>query len=248
MNALRLGARQASMVWLEPHRVHAGGQSRTLAPLSSLPGPPSRETLAEALEGLPAGPTHWVVDDAWMPSLLLRDIVEVPKGPGRDDFFKWRYTQTLALEAPQMVQALALEDNAWLLAGMDEATRNSWLHTALTLGRPIRSLVPRWLWLYNRLAPTRELPGMLLSLRPAGDGAYAGTLAAWGRNLTLLRQWPDPAAPEAWLQDRVLPSAAYLHREAHAPHELLVWGASSWPGSTLPTRLLPQDLPAREAL
>jgi hypothetical protein len=190
-----------------------------------------------------------VVDDAWIPSVLLRDIVEVPAGAeAREGFFMWRFSQSLALATPQVVQSLALGENAWLLAGMDEATRESWLQASLTLGRPIRSLLPRWLWLYNKFAASREVPGMLLSLCPAGAGTYTGTLAAWGRHLVLLRQWTDPATPEAWNEERVLPSAAYLQRDARYPHELLVWGAPQWPGSTIPLQLLPPDLPVQEAL
>lgn len=243
MSTMRLGAKQASVVWLEPHRVHAGGQIRTLA------GALTEGDLVKALESLPPGPTHWVVDDPWIPSLLIRDIVEIPAGTeARESFFRWRFSQSLALEAPQIVHALPIGDNAWVLAGIQETTREAWLQASLTLGRPLRSLVPRWLWLYNRLAPAREVPGMLLSLCPAGDGAYTGTLAAWGRNLALLRQWQDPAPPEAWIQERVLPTAAYLHRESRSPQELLVWGAPAWPEGPLPARLLPPEIPAQEAL
>ena len=68
-------AKHASMVWLEPHRVHAGGQAHRRS------GPPeATEELVRLLAALPPGPTQWVVDDAWIPSLLLRDIVEVPAG------------------------------------------------------------------------------------------------------------------------------------------------------------------------
>jgi hypothetical protein len=243
MNALRLGAKQASMVWLEPHRVHAGGQTRAFS------GPITEDSLIMALGELPPGPTHWVVDDAWIPSLLLRDIVEIPAGAeAREAFFKWRFGQSLALEAPQVVQATSLGENAWLLAGIDETLRESWLQASLTLGRPIRSLQPRWLWLYNRLAPTREVPGMLLSLCPAGPGAYTGTLASWGRNLALLRQWTEPATPEVWIQERVLPSAAYLQRDSKSPLELLVWGAPEWPECPVPARILQPEIPAQEAL
>ena len=80
MSILSLRPRQASMVWLEPHRVHAGGTQRALS------GPLTGEALAPALANLPPGPTHWVVDDAWIPSLLIRDIVEIPAGM-RDDFY-----------------------------------------------------------------------------------------------------------------------------------------------------------------
>ena len=243
MGALRLGTRQASMVWLESGRVHAGGRTCAVS------GPLTADALAMALQGLPPGPTHWVADDAWIPCVLLRDIVEVPAGAeAREGFFKWRFRQSLALEAPQTVQALALGKNAWLLAGLDQETRESWIQASLAAGRPIRSLVPRWLWLYNRLAATRELPGMLLSLSPCGDGTYTGTLAAWGRQLALLRQWTDPAPPEVWTQERVLPSAAYLQRDAKSPQELLVWGAPHWPEGPFPVRLLPPEIPAQEAL
>ena len=110
----------------------------------------------------------------------------------------------------------------------------------------MRSLQPRWLWLYNRLAASREVPGMLLSLCPASGGTYTGTLAAWGRTLTLLRQWTEPASPAAWVQERVLPSAAWLHRESRSPHELLVWGAPGWPDCGFPCRILDPAIPARE--
>lgn len=243
MGALRLGARQVSMVWLEPRRVHAGGRTRGFS------GPPDPEALVPALEALPPGPTRWVVDDAWIPSLLLRDIVELPAGAeAREAFFKWRFRQSLALEAPQAVQALSLGDNAWLLSGLDEALRETWLQASYAAGRPIRSLIPRWLWLYNRLAPSREEPGLLLSLGPDGEGGFSGTLAAWGTHLLLLRQWTEPAAPETWVQDRVLPTAAYLQRESRHPQELLVWGAQAWPEGPVPARLLAQDLPSRESL
>jgi hypothetical protein len=243
MSTVRLGAKQASVVWLEPHRVHAGGQARPLT------GPLTDLSLAKALEHLPAGPTHWVVDDAWIPSLLIRDIVEVPAGTeAREAFFRWRFSQSLALDAPQIVHALPLGENAWVLAGIQEATREAWLQVSLTLGRPLRSLVPRWLWLYNRLAPSRNVPGMLLSLCAMGDGTYTGTLAAWGRNLALLRQWTEPATADTWIQERVLPSAAYLQRDSRSPQELLVWGAPVWPECAIPLKILSPEIPAQEAL
>jgi len=201
------------------------------------------------LGNLPAGPTQWVVDDAWVPSLLLRDIVELPAAAeARDNFFRWRYGQDLVTDSPQFVQALALPDNAWLLAGMPQELRETWVQLATAAGRPMRGLQPRWLWLYNRLAPSREVPGLLLSLAPRGDGLYAGTLAAWGRGLTLLRQWPDPAPPEAWNQERVLPTIAYLQRDARSPQEIHVWGAAHWPACGVPVKLLQPEIPAWEAL
>jgi len=241
MSFIQLRPRQASMVWLEPGRVHAGGQGHALS------GPLTEERLLQALDTLPPGPSHWVVDDLWMPAVLMRDIVELPAGTeAKEAFFRWRYTQTLALEGPQYVQALALGENAWLLAGLPEGVREMWLRAAQTAGRPIRSLIPRWLWLYNRLAPTLEVPGLLLSLSAAGNGTYTGTLAAWGRHLTLLRQWSEPGTPEEWNQERILPTASYLQRDARSPQALHVWGASTWPECSLATRILPPEIPAQE--
>jgi hypothetical protein len=238
---LNLGAGPASMVWLEPDRVHAGGKAQALADAAD------PDTLASALRDLPPGPTRWVVDDAWVPSVVLRDIVEVPAGAeARDAFFRWRFAQSLGLEAPHAVQAVALPEHAWVLAGVEERLREAWIQASTAAARPMRSLQPRWLRLYNRLAATREGPGMLLSLRPCGDGAFSGTLAAWGRHLALLRQWTDAAPAEDWVRERVLPSAAYLHREAKGPHELLVWGTGEWPDTGLPTRFLPPGIPSGE--
>jgi hypothetical protein len=189
-----------------------------------------------------------VVDDAWIPTLLMRDIVEVPPGAeARESFLKWRYSQSLAMEAPQYVQSLDLGGNAWLLAGMSESLREDWLQAAMTSGHPIRSLVPRWLWLYNRLAPTREVPGLLLSLCPQGDGTFTGTLAAWGKELVLLRQWAEPATPEAWNQERLLPTVAYLQRDARSPQELHLWGTPQWPDAPIPVRIIQPEIPAQEA-
>ena len=231
------------MVWLEPHRVHAGGR---VHPVSGLP---TGEELTRILAGLPMGPTQWVVDDPMVPTLLLRDIVEVPSGAEqREAFFRWRYGQDLMLEGPQYVQALALEENAWLLAGMPEMLRDEWIQAATAAGRPIRHLLPRWLWLYNRLAPTRDVPGLLLSLALQEDGQYTGTLAAWGRNLALLRQWIEPASAEVWCQERVLPTIAYLQRDSRTPQELHVWGAAQWPDCGLPVRILQPEIPAEESI
>ncbi len=230
------------MVWLEPERVHAGGRFHACSEI------PSREDLARVLAALPAAPTHWVVDDLWMPTLLLRDIVELPAGAeAKEAFFRWRYNQDLQLEAPQFVQALALEDNAWLLAGMPQALRDGWIQAAAAAGRPMQGLVPRWLWLYNRLAPSRDMPGLLLSLVPAGAG-FTGTLAAWGRNLMLLRQWTDPATAEDWNHERVLPTVAWLQRDARPPQDLHVWGPPRWPDCGMPVRILQPEIPDQEPL
>lgn len=229
------------MVWLEPRRVHAGGQSHPL------PAGPSTEDLGRILAALPAGPTCWVVDDAWIPALLLRDIVQLPTAAEeREKFFRWRYAQDLPAETPRYVQALALPDNAWLLGGMDEALRESWVQLAAAGGRPMRTLVPRWMWIYNRLAPTREVPGLLISLAPREDGQYSGTLAAWGRGLALLRQWQDPADLDAWHQERVLPTLAYLQRESRTPQEVHVWGAGTWPDCGIPVRIIQPEIPVQE--
>jgi hypothetical protein len=231
------------MVWLEPHRVHAGGQFR---PFPDAPGGPE---LGRILGTLPMGPTHWVVDDALAPTLLLRDIVEIPAGAEpREAFFRWRYSQDLLLEAPQFVQELAMEEGCWLLTGVAQELRDTWIQMAASAGRPMRRLQPRWLWLYNRLAPSQELPGMLLSLSLQEQGQYTGTLAAWGHNLTLLRQWTEPADAEAWCQERVLPTIAYLQRESRSPQVLHVWGATRWPDCGLPVRMLQPEIPAQEAL
>lgn len=243
MSLLRLGAAQAPAVWLEPHRIHAEG---TTKPLAGLPTP---DQLAQSLMALPSGPTAWIVDDLYAPSLILRDIVELPSGDeARDSFFRWRFSQHLALDTPHSVQATALGDGAWLLAGIAESLRDEWMHEGTHLGRPIHSLIPRWLWLYNRLAPSRETPGMLLSLCPHPGGTYTGTLAAWGRTLTLLRQWSDPVSPEVWNAERVAPTSAFLQRESRTPSELTVWGAPQWPAGPLPHQVLAAELPTVEAL
>ncbi|MDR3670056.1 MAG: hypothetical protein P4L36_04390 [Holophaga sp.] len=242
---MMLGPRikHASMVWLEPYRVHAGGQ------FHAFPGAPAGEDLTRVLESLPMGPTHWVVDDTWAPTLLLRDIVEIPAGTEpREAFFRWRYSQDLLLETPQFVQALALEEGSWLLSGVPQALRDAWIQAATAAGRPMRRLQPRWLWLYNRMAANQTVPGMLLSLCLQDQGRYTGTLAAWGHNLTLLRQWTEPAEAEVWCQERVLPTIAYLQRESRSPQEIHLWGAGQWPDCGLPVRLIQPEIPAQEVL
>jgi hypothetical protein len=73
-------------------------------------------------------------------------------------------------------------------------------------------------------------------------------LAAWGRTLTLLRQWADPADSETWQQERVLPTAAYLQRDSRPPQELWVWGTGSWPEPGLPLHIIQPEIPTQEAL
>ena len=239
--------RSASVLWIEPHRIKAGSHQRPLE------GWPTEDQLAQALSALPQGPTLWILEDLYAPSVLLRDIVEVPPGAeAQEAFFRWRFNQAMAQEGNFAVQSLQVDPGVWLLAGLPSETRDAWLALALRLGRPIHGLIPRWLWLYNRLAPAREKPGLLLSLGQAGPGRCTGTLAAWGRSLTLLRQWTEPLELEGWLQERVLPTTAFLQREGRGAQELLVWGAPKWPeigaAAGLPTLLIQPEIPEVEAL
>jgi hypothetical protein len=223
----------ASLLWLEAHRVVAGLQRRPLS------GPPTEDQLAQALAALPVGPTRWVVEDLWTPSVLLRDLTELPRGAeAQEAFFRWRFMQSLALEEPHFVQAMEVESGVWLAAGIRETLRDSLLQLGLRLDRNLHSLTPRWLYLYNLLAPSLELPGMLLSLSPVESGRYAGTLVAWGRTLCLLRQWSEPLSPEAWIEERISPSAAFLQRESRTHQQLFIWGAPAWPDCSLPVRIL----------
>jgi hypothetical protein len=232
-----------NVVWLEPHRYQAGGQ---LQPMSALP---DEDQLAQMLSSLPHGPTKWVIDDLWAPAMLLKDFVELPTGTeARENFLRWRYAQHLGLAEPQSVQAIEVEEASWLLMGIPQALRETWLQLALRLKRPIHALLPRWLWVYNGLAPSRNAKGMLLSLCRDKNGDFTGTLAAWGRTLTLLRQWHEPLSAKDWMEERVYPTAAYLQRESCSPQELVVWGAPEWPESALPVRLLPLEIPPQEAL
>ena len=223
----------ASLLWLEAHRVVAAAHRRPLN------GAPTEDQLAQALTALPSGPTRWVVEDLWTPSVLLRDLTELPKGAeAQEAFFRWRFMQSLALEAPHFVQALEVEPGTWLASGIREDLRESMLQLGLRLDRSLYALTPRWLYLYNLLAPSLDLPGILLSLSPVGSGMYAGTLVAWGRTLCLLRQWSEPLAPEAWVEERLAPSAAFLQRESRTPQQLYVWGAPAWPESNLAMTIL----------
>ena len=223
----------ASLLWLEAHRIHAGTHRR---PLSA---PPTEDQLAQALAALPQGPTSWVLDDLWTPSVLMRDLTELPRGAeAQEAFFRWRFGQALSLEEPHFVQAMEVEPGSWLASGIREEFRESLLQLGLRMDRNLHAIVPRWLHLYNRLAPSLNLPGMLLSLSPADHGRYAGTLVAWGRTLCLLRQWSEPLEPQGWNEERIAPSAVFLQRESRTPQNLAIWGAPAWPESGLPVRLL----------
>jgi len=214
-------------------------------PLSGLP---TDDQLAQALTSLPLGPTRWVVEDLWTPSVLLRDLTELPRGAeAQEAFFRWRFNQSLALDTPHFVQSLEVEPGVWLASGIRDELRESMLQLGLRLDRTIHSLTPRWLHLYNLLAPTLDLPGILLSLSPTGSGRYAGTLVAWGRTLCLLRQWAEPLDPEGWIEERIAPSAAFLQRESRTPQQLFIWGATAWPESNLPVRFLDERFVLGEA-
>jgi hypothetical protein len=231
-----------SLLWLEAHRVIAGPHRRLLG------GLPSEDQLAQALAALPQGPTRWIVEDLWTPSVLLRDLTELPKGAeAQEAFFRWRFMQALALEAPHFVQALEVEPGCWLASGIREDLRDSMLSLGLRLDRNLHALTPRWLHLYNLLAPSLALPGLLLSLSPMDHGLFAGTLVAWGRTLCLLRQWTEPLSPEAWNEERIAPSAAFLQRESRTPQQLHIWGATTWPESQIPVRFLDERLVLGEA-
>ncbi|MFZ1615263.1 MAG: hypothetical protein WAT51_13880, partial [Holophaga sp.] len=74
MSGFNLKASPASVVWVEPHRLTAGGKT---LPLDGLP---QEDQIAKVLQELPQGATSWVVDDLWAPSVLLRDVVALPTG------------------------------------------------------------------------------------------------------------------------------------------------------------------------
>lgn len=241
-----IGSSGNPVVWVEPHRLKAGGQNRTTE------GFPSPDDLAQALASLPTGPTHWIVDDLWAPTLFSQDVVELPKGTeAREAFFQWRYAQGLGLEAPQAVQALPI-GNAWLLVGIPKALLEPWTQVATRLGRPIQAMVPRWLWLYNRLAPSQEAPGILLSLAASEEGRFTGSLVAWGSTLNLIRQWQESADVETWMRERILPTIAYLQREGTNPQGIWIWGgpmgSGHWPAGPVAFHLLPPEIPAQEVI
>jgi hypothetical protein len=109
-------------------------------------------------------------------------------------------------------------------------------------------MIPRWLWLYNRAAATREKPGMLVSLFKIDGDKYTGSLATWGRTLSLLRQWPDAADIRTWLSDRIEPTVAYLQRDGRMPTEMLVWGPNDWPSGNIPHKVFQSEIPNQEAI
>ena len=40
------------------------------------------------------------------------------------------------------------------------------------------------------------------------------------------------------MEERIAPSAAFLQRESRTPQQLVIWGATTWPESSMPTRFL----------
>ncbi|HJV90747.1 MAG TPA: hypothetical protein VJ623_10610 [Holophagaceae bacterium] len=233
-------------LWVESHRLRAGEAPdiRWERPLTALP---TEDQLAQALTALDPGPTAWILDDLHAPAILLRDVAELPDGTeAREAFWRWKFQQSMALDAPYAVQTLLVEPGLWLAAGIREDWRETWMSLAQRLERPIHSLQPRWLHLYNRLAADMEAPGLLLSLSPAEGGRWTGTLAAWGRTLSLLRTWADPADMATWQEERLAPTIAYLQREGRSPQALVVHGAATWTCPELPVRLMREDA-AQEA-
>jgi hypothetical protein len=232
-----------SVVWIEPNRVVAG--SRAVA----ASGLPTEDQLGRALAFLPAGPTKWVLDDIIAPSMVVKDIIEVPKGSeARESFFRWKFAQALALDGNYTVQGLSLGDQGWLLVGMPRDLQETWVNLAAKLGRPVHVMIPRWLWLYNRAASTREKTGMLLSLLKTDGNLFTGSLATWGKTLSILRQWPEAADIKTWISDRIEPTVAFLGRDGRTPLEMLVWGISDWPDGSIPHKVFQQDIPSREAI
>lgn len=228
-------------LWIESHRLRAGEapEVRWDRPIA---GFPTEDQLAQALTALEAGPTAWILDDLLAPSILLRDVAELPEGTeAREAFWRWKFQQSMALETPHAVQALLVEPGVWLASGIREDWRDAWMTLAQRLERPIHSLQPRWVHLYNRLAADMGAPGLLLSLSPVGADRWTGTLAAWGRTLSLLRTWPEPADMATWQEERLAPTIAYLQREARSPQTLHVYGAPSWECPELPVRILRED-------
>lgn len=243
MNWPGIRAQAAHTLWIEADRIVAAGKAR---PSSGLP---NLDQLAQVLTELPPGPSSWILDDRWAPSLLIREPMELPPGAeAREAFFRWKYTQSLALEGNWTVQALDLGGSAWLLSGLPEQLREEWIQLGMRLQHPLVSLVPRWLWAYNKLAATRERPGMLLSLSAEGDGLWSGTLVAWGQQLCLLRHWAEPESPEGWWETRIQPSAAFLQRESRQPMDLIFLGPTTWPAGPIPATRFPVEIPAKEVL
>jgi len=243
MRLLSIKASQGNVVWVEPNKLVIGGRIR------AIDGLPTEDQLAQALTSIPAGPTKWILDDIIAPSVIVKDIVEVPKGAeARESFFKWKYSQSLAVEGAHSVQGLSLGEQGWLLSGMPLGIQETWINLAAKLGRPIHAMLPRWLWLYNRAAPTRDKPGLLLSLCQTDKDKFTGSIATWSRTLSLIRQWPDAASIRSWMSDRIGPTVAFLQRDGGAPMEFLIWGPDDWPSGPIPNKVFQSVIPSQEAI
>jgi len=123
-------------LWIETHRLRAGEAPdvRWDRPLTGLP---TEDQLAQALTALDAGPTAWILDDLYVPSILLRDVVELPEGTeARESFWRWKFQQSMALEAAHSVQALLVEPGLWLVAGSREAWRDARMTLSQRLEAP----------------------------------------------------------------------------------------------------------------
>ncbi|MDR1841906.1 MAG: hypothetical protein LBQ86_08310 [Holophagales bacterium] len=243
MSLFSIKAKQGNVVWIETNRLATGGKIRITDALAT------EDQLSLALSSLPTGPTKWILDDVIAPSIILKDIIEVPKGSeAREAFFRWKYGQALAVEGAYAVQGLSLGEQGWLLSGMPLDLQETWINLAAKLGRPLHAMIPRWLWLYNRAASTREKPGMLLSLCKAGGETYTGSIATWGKTLSLIRQWSDSADIRVWMSDRIEPTIAFLQRDGKTPMELLVWGPDDWPTGAIPHKVFQSLIPNQEAI
>jgi len=243
MKAFSFRAKRGNVVWIEANRLVVGGRARATEGLVS------ESQLAQALLALPPGPTKWVLDDLLAPSVIVKDIAEVPRGgEAREAFFKWKYGQVMAVEGTYSVQGLSLGDQGWLMAGMSLDMHDAWIDMAARLGRPVHLMIPRWVWLYNMAASTREAPGMLLSLCRTESGGFSGSIATWGRTLSLVRQWPDAANISTWMYDRIEPTMAFLQRGGAVPAEMLVWGPDSWPNGAIPHKVFQPTIPSQEAI
>ena len=243
MNLFSFKATQGNIVWIEPNKIVVNGRERTADEI------PSEGQLTAALNSIPPGPTKWILDDALTPSALVKDIMEVPRGSeARDAFFRWKFGQVLAVDGQYSVQGVPLGEHGWLLAGMPLDLQDAWTNLAAKLGRHVHAMVPRWLWLYNRVAATREMPGMLLSLCHSGNGEYTGSIVSWWKTLTLVRQWSDAAPAGSWISDRIEPTIAFLQRDGKTPMELLVWGPDDWPKCPLPHKVFQPAIASQEAV
>ena len=242
MSIMSLRSKRASVVWVDSNYICADGSCHSFFEANMM------QQLVQVMVALPIKRTSWIIDDAWAPSLLLREIIEVPSDTSvRESFFRWRYTQDLALDIPMVVQSLDLGSNIWLLSGIQQGHLDTWNQLAKTSGCSICRLMPRWAWLYNYLAPTLEVPGLLLSLAAVGNEMFTGTLVAWKDSLVLLRQWTDSAPIEVWNNERILPSIAYLQREGCLPQKLYIWGSSHWPDCGISIQIIRIEIPTWEA-